>query len=55
MNDNNESTKGGSAVPTLTPLLKAFEDILHNRITQKKDDMHKTQNITDTETEYGQR
>jgi hypothetical protein len=32
------------------PLLKTLEDILHNRIIQKKEEMHKSQNrsVTDS-------
>jgi hypothetical protein len=30
-------------------LLKTLEDMLHNRITQKKKQIHKTQSIEDTE------
>jgi hypothetical protein len=30
------------------PLLKTLEDMLYNRIIQKKQEMHKTQNRADT-------
>jgi hypothetical protein len=39
--------KEATVVPP-TPLLKTLEDILHNRIKQKKQEMHKTHNIVDT-------
>jgi hypothetical protein len=42
----NASTAGGEAV---LALLEALQDILHNRIKQKKGEIHKTQNIADTE------
>jgi hypothetical protein len=42
----NEKEKAASARP---PLLKILEDMLHNRITQKKKQIHKTQNIADTD------
>jgi hypothetical protein len=36
-------------------LLKTLEDTLHNRIMQKKQEMHRTQNRAYTDREYGQR
>ena len=52
MNDdnNNESTKGGSAVPTSQALLlKTLEDMLHDRIAKKKVDTQKCNEISETE------
>ena len=48
MNGNNESSKAKedktpAASPLQpSPLLKILEDMLHNRITQKKKEIHKT-------------
>ena len=56
MNGNNESSKAKedktpAASPLQpSPLLKILEDMLHNRITQKKKEIYKTtQRISDTE------
>ena len=51
MNDNNnESTKGGSAVPTSQALLlKTLEDMLHDRIAKKKIETQKFHEIAETE------
>jgi hypothetical protein len=47
---NDESANGKERVASLTaPPLKTLEDILHNRIIQKKQKIHKTQSIADTE------
>jgi hypothetical protein len=52
MNSNNESSnkkERASSSPT-DPLLKIIEDMLHNKILQKKREIHKTtQSIADTE------
>jgi hypothetical protein len=54
MNGNNESSnkkeRAASSSPT-DPLLKIIEDMLHNKILHKKQEIHKTkttQSITDT-------
>jgi hypothetical protein len=49
---NNESApeeKEATGCPS-PPLLKTLEDMLHNRIMQKKEEMHKSQNrsVTDS-------
>jgi hypothetical protein len=55
MNDNNNEPSAAEEdkTPTespLPPLLKILEDMLHNRIIQKKEEIHKTtQNIADTD------
>jgi hypothetical protein len=47
--------KEEEAIPP-PPLLKTLEDMLYNKITQKKREMHKTQNREDTtDTEHGHR
>ena len=58
MNDSKERGKGegedktftGAALPSpQTPLLKALEDMLHNRIAKKKIETHKHHEIAETE------
>ena len=55
MNDNNNELSAAEEdkTPTESPLpppLKILEDMLHNRIIQKKEEIHKTtQNIADTD------
>jgi hypothetical protein len=55
MNDNNNEPSAAeqNKTPTESPLpspLKILEDMLHNRIIQKKEEIHKTtQNIADTD------
>jgi hypothetical protein len=56
MNDNNnepsaaEQDKTPAESPLAPPQLKILEDMLHNRIIQKKEEIHKTtQNIADTD------
>jgi hypothetical protein len=56
MNDNNnepsaaEQDKTPAESPLAPPPLKILEDMLHNRIIQKKEEIHKTtQNIADTD------
>ena len=54
MNDNNNDPSAAEdKKPTESPLpppLKILEDMLHNRIIQKKEEIHKTtQNIADTD------
>ena len=55
MNDNNneQSAVEEDKTPIESPLpppLKILEDMLHNRIIQKKEEIHKTtQNISDTD------
>ena len=53
MNDNESSPEEKEAIgrlPSPSPLLKTLEDMLHNRIIQKKEEMHKSQNrsVTDS-------
>jgi hypothetical protein len=54
MNDNNnessavEEDKTQAASPLLSTL-KILEDMLHSRIIQKKQEIHKTQNIAETD------
>ena len=52
MNDSKEGEyKIPAAAPSLqTPLLTMVENMLHNIINQKKEEMHKTQEIADTNT-----
>jgi hypothetical protein len=38
----------GEKEPAL-PLLKALEDMLHNKIEQKKEEVHKTKNIAEND------
>jgi hypothetical protein len=53
-NNNNESSEAlkekwkATAVrnQTIPSLLKILKDMLYNRMTQKKEEMHKTHNIT---------
>jgi len=47
----NSSGGGGGAVPPLKTLtlLKALEDMLHNKIKQKKEEVHKTKNIAEND------
>ena len=50
MNGNESSNeKERSASPTADPPLKILEDMLYNRVTQKKEEIHKTQDRADTE------
>jgi hypothetical protein len=56
MNDNNnepsaaEQDKTPTESPLAPPPLTILEDMLHNRIIQKKEEIHKTtQNITNTD------
>src|SRR5919112_3340010 len=59
MNDSKERGKGkevedktptGAAAYSLqTPLLKTLEDMLHNKIKQKKEQVHKTKNIAEND------
>ena len=41
----NESSGGGGAVPEQVSALKALQDILHNRIKQKKRQIHESHNL----------
>jgi len=47
----NSSGGGEAAVPPLKTLtlLKALEDMLHNKIKQKKEEVHKTKNIAEND------
>jgi hypothetical protein len=47
MNDDESLSAAGSEGEE-SPL-RFFDDILHNRIMQKKQEMHKTQNSADTD------
>ena len=51
--NNNDPSAAEDKTPTESPLpppLKILEDMLHNRIIQKKEEIHKTtQNISDTD------
>ena len=58
MNDSKELGKGegedkrstGAAAYSLqTPLLKTLEDMLHNKIKQRKEQVHKTKNIAEND------
>jgi hypothetical protein len=51
----NKSTKEKERLASLTtPPLETLEDMLHNRILEKKHKIHKNQSMVDTEN-YGQR
>jgi hypothetical protein len=41
MNNESANEKEKAASPLPPPLLKILEDLLHNRITQKKKQIHK--------------
>jgi hypothetical protein len=45
---NNESTLKGKELTTIS-LLKTLEDMMHNRIKQKQEEMYKTQNIAEND------
>ena len=55
MDNNNKSASPPPAereeeqAATAISLLKALEDMLHNNIKQKKEKVHKTKNIADTD------
>jgi hypothetical protein len=50
MNGKESANEKEKASSSTAPLLKIFEDMLHNRILQKKHEIHKiTQSIADTE------
>ena len=49
MNANKSANEKERLASLTTPPLETLEDLLHNRITQKKKEMHKTQHIADTE------
>src|SRR5919206_350874 len=57
MNDSKERGKAegedkksiGAASSPQTSLLKALEDMLHNKIKQKKEQVHKTKNIAEND------
>ena len=48
---NSSGGGGEGAVPPLKTLtlLKALEDMLHNKIKQKKEEVHKTKNIAEND------
>jgi hypothetical protein len=57
-NDNNNNNKSASPIAarkeekqaaTAISLLKALEDMLHNKIKQKKEQVHKTKNIAEND------
>ena len=49
MNANKSANEKERLASLTTPPLKKLEDILHNRILQKKQEIHKTQSMVDTE------
>jgi hypothetical protein len=49
MNDELSNKKEKAASPLPPPLLKALEDMLHNKIKQKKEEVTKTKNIAEND------
>jgi hypothetical protein len=48
MNDGSANEKERAASPTASPL-NTLEDMLHNKIEQKKEELHKTKNIAEND------
>ena len=49
MNANKSANEKERLASLTTPPLETLEDMLHNRILQKKQEIHKTQSMVDTE------
>ena len=49
MNANKSANEKERLASLTTPPLETLEDLLHNRILDKKQEIHKTQSMVDTE------